>query len=347
MKAWHIRLSLFWRFQLAGWGLFILVTFPLKLALAGTLVGALALCVIRDGSSFLITLSLRHVYRKFWSNHSGKMAVLITSACAFAGVSQMGFFLLLHTFVSTEGEILAGHPMAFNVFYERTGLLFGWSFLYFGMRYALDGVQKELRLTLLESEKRQAQLQLLRAQMNPHFLFNALNTIRAGVEKANAELGAMVQSLADFLRFSLDHSQADFIPLGREYDAMRDYLAVEKTRFRDKLEFHCEIDETARAVSVPGIILQPLVENAVKYGQDTSELPLRVSVHVSRLNADTLQLTVANSGRWLEPAPREKSSHLGLQNLRNRLALLYPGKHRLDIAHGNGWVTITIQIPIL
>ncbi|MBN8710145.1 MAG: histidine kinase [Verrucomicrobia bacterium] len=182
--------------------------------------------------------------------------------------------------------------------------------------------------------------------MNPHFLFNALNTIRAGVEKANAQLGSMVQSLADFLRFSLDHSHDDFIPLGREFDAVRDYLQVEKARFRDKLEYECDIDEAARAVPVPGIVLQPLVENAIKYGQETSDLPLRVRVQVSR-QATALKIVVANTGRWLEPAPREKTSHLGLENLCNRLALLYPGQQRLDTTHDAGWVTITILLPIL
>ena len=237
--------------------------------------------------------------------------------------------------------------MEFNFFYERTGLLYAWSFLYLGIRHALASKEQELRLTLIESEKRQAQLQMLRSQINPHFLFNALNSIQANVENVNAELGRMVQSLSDFLRFSLDHSHDDFIPLGREFDAMKDYLAVEKNRFRDKLEFHCEMEEQARAALVPGILLQPLVENAIKYGRDTSEPPLQVSVQIMCPDVTVVAITVSNSGKWLEPVPREKESHLGLDNLRRRLALIYPGKHRLDTAHRDGWVTITICIPAL
>ena len=258
-----------------------------------------------------------------------------------------GLFFLLREALPLEGEIFRNRSMAFSVFYERIGLLYGWSFLYFGIRHALQGKQHQLELALAKSAKQGAEIQMLRAQMNPHFLFNALNSIQANVENVNADLGCMVQSLADFLRFSLDHSHDDFIPLGREFDAMRDYLAVEKIRFRDGLEFHCEMDEQTRPVLVPGIILQPLVENAVKYGRDTSEPPLRVSVHVARRDTTTLQITVSNSGEWLEPTPREKQSHLGLQNLRRRLELIYPDKHRLDIAHRDGWVTITICLPIL
>ncbi|MBN8710208.1 MAG: hypothetical protein BGO12_19945 [Verrucomicrobia bacterium 61-8] len=341
------HISLFWRFQLAGWAVFVAVTFPLKIMLAGSLTDALILCAVRDGSSFFLTLGLRRIYGAFWSNDVGRMVAVIVVSCSVAGLLQNGFFFLLHSFVSSEGEFRFAHSKAFDVLYERTGLLFGWSFLYFGIRHAVEGVQRDLRLALIESEKRQAQLQMLRSQVNPHFLFNALNSIQVNVESVNADLGRMVQSLSDFLRFSLDHSHNDFIPLGREYDAMRSYLQVEKIRFRNKLEFHCEIDEQTRAVLVPGIILQPLVENAVKYGRDTSEPPLRITVQVARRDVAMLKISVSNSGEWLEPAPREKESHLGLQSLRDRLGLIYPEKYSLNIASQDGWVTITILIPVL
>lgn len=338
--------SLFWRFQLVGWALFVVVTFPLKFALTGSFVGALTLSLIRDGTSFLLTLGLRSIYRIYWSREGLRMAVLIIVACSIGGIAQYIAVAFLRPYITAVSEIRFTHPMIFDIFYERTGLLFAWSFLYCGIRYALAASRQELRLALIESESRQAQLQMLRAQINPHFLFNALNSIRSNVESANAELGSMVQSLSDFLRFSLDHSHDDFIPLGREFDAIRDYLAVEKIRFRDKLEFHCEIDEQARNVLVPGIILQPLVENAVKYGRETSEPPLRITVHVTRRDAATLQITISNSGEWLEPASREKESHLGLQNLRRRLGLIYPDNYSLEITPRDGWVTITILLPI-
>ena len=304
------------------------------------------LTLVRDGTSFLLTLGLRAIYRTSWSNKGLRITVLIIVACSIGGILQYLAVSLLRPYMTAVSEIRFTHPMIFDIFYERTGLLFAWSFLYCGIRYALKSTQQELRLALIESESRQAQLQMLRAQVNPHFLFNALNSIRSNIESANAELGKMVQSLSDFLRFSLDHSHDDFIPLGREFDAMRDYLAVEKVRFRDKLEFHCEIDERAREVLVPGIILQPLVENAVKYGRETSEPLLRVNVHVARRDGTTLEITVRNSGEWLEPASREKETHLGLQNLRRRLGLIYPDKYRLEITPRDGWVTITIYLPI-
>ncbi len=345
MVLWS-RLPLFWRFQLAGWGAFIAVTFPLKLVLFGSVAAAAIIFVVRDGSSFLLTLVLYRIYRAYWSGDIGRMSALIIGSCGVAGLLQAGLFLWFQPFTSNAGELTFTHPSHFSVFYERTGLLCAWSFLYFGIRHALEGVRRELRLALIESEKRQAQLQMLRAQINPHFLFNALNSVHANVYGINAGLARMIQSLADFLRFSLDHSRDDFIPIGREFDAMLDYLEVEQMRFRGGLEFHCEMDEMARESLVPGIILQPLVENAIKYGRETSGPPLRIRVNIVCPDPATLQITVSNSGRWQEPVPREKESHLGLQNLRRRLGLLYPDKHRLDINHCDEWVTISIRIPV-
>lgn len=340
------KLSMFWRFQIAGWMTFVIVTFPLKLVLFGGADTALTISLVRDGSSFLLTLALRRIYRTYWTDEIGRMIGLIVGSCALAGILQAGFLLLLNPVVSSAAELSITKAKEFDVLYERTGLLFAWSFLYFGIRHAIEGIKRDLRLALIESEKRQAQLLMLRAQMNPHFLFNALNTIRNGVEKANAQLGSTVESLADFLRFSLDHVRDDFIPLGREFDAVQNYLKVEKARFRGNLEYECHIEDEARTCPAPGIVLQPLVENAIKYGQETSGFPLRLRVLVTR-EAAALKITVANTGDWLEPAPRGKTSHIGLENLRYRLALLYPGQQRLDITSASGWVTITVHLPIL
>lgn len=304
------------------------------------------MCVLRDGTSFFLTLGLRKIYQKFWLNPSTPMAAIIVASCTLGGILQFAIVHSLRGFLTAEPEVRFTHSMEFNFFYERTGVLYAWSFLYLGIRHALASKERELRLTLLESEKRQAQLLMLRAQMNPHFLFNALNTIRNGVEKANAQLGSTVESLADFLRFSLDHVRDDFIPLGHEFDAAQNYLKVEKARFRDKLEYECHIDDEARNFPAPGIVLQPLVENAIKYGQETSSFPLHLRVLVSR-QATALKIVVANTGSWLDPAPRGKTSHIGLENLRYRLALLYPGQQRFDITSASGWVTITVHLPIL
>lgn len=181
--------------------------------------------------------------------------------------------------------------------------------------------------------------------MNPHFLHNALNTILSGIGKSNEPLRALVRSLSRYLRFSLETRHDDRVPLGREYDAIAGYLAVEKARFREKLEVVCRIDEEARNALVPGILIQPLVENAMKYGRRTSPRPLHVRVVVSSLPFDEVQIEVANTGKWIEPNPAKTSGGVGLGNLQRRLQLLYPGSRSFRVSHKDGWVTVQIRIP--
>ncbi|MGC2576790.1 MAG: histidine kinase [Terrimicrobiaceae bacterium] len=161
------------------------------------------------------------------------------------------------------------------------------------MRTARD---RELRLARAESERRKAELQMLRAQVNAHFLFNALNTIRARVEGFTQELRNIVHSLADYLQYSLEHADREFVPLGKEFEALVSYLKVEKARFRDELEIDCRIEDAARNIAVPGIILQPLIENAIKHGRQTSRIPLKLRVLLFCPETERIHIEVSNTG---------------------------------------------------
>jgi signal transduction histidine kinase len=338
-RCWKFqsRMPLFWRFQLIGWAVFIAASFPLKLDLMGSFSAAFLLCLTRDGTSFLLTLGLRLIYRKYWSENFVVVAALIIAACTLGGLSQIAFFSLIRDFVPESGEIFPSRLMEFSLFYERTGLLYAWSFLYFGVRHAIEGVQRKLKLALLE-------IQMLRAQMNPHFLFNALNTVLADIGKPREHLKALVRALSAYLRYSLETRNNERVLLGQEYDAIVSYLAVEKARFQEKLEIECRIDADARNALVPGIIIQPLVENAIKYGRRTSPRPLKVRVVVLDLDSNGVQIEVSNTGKWIEPDPAGTIGGIGLENTRRRLKLLYPEFHNFDISCKNGWVTVQIQI---
>jgi sensor histidine kinase YesM len=207
------HLPLFWRFQLAGWAAIVLLTFPLKVALAGSIPGAL----IRDGSSFALTLGMWVIYRRLLREQTRYCAIVpvVTGVCLSAGILQTGLFLLLHDIFPLEKEIVFIRSVEFSLFYERTAVLVCWSLLYVGIKQMRDGMQRELRLSLLESEKRGAELKLLRAQMNPHFLFNALTSIEAASEKQMPEVSGMLQSLAEYLRYSLTHRNDDLVPWER------------------------------------------------------------------------------------------------------------------------------------
>ena len=347
LRAIWSRLPLFWRFQLAGWAAFVPLTFPLKVVLAGTIPGALLLSFIRDGSSFALTLGMRVIYRRFLNEQNRYRAIvpLVTVVCLTAGLLQTAFLLLFHDIFPLEKEVFFITSVEFSLFYEGTALLVCWSLLYVGIKQMSDGMERELRLSLVESEKRGAELKLLRAQMNPHFLFNSLTAIEAGLGKQLPNVSGMVQALADYLHYSLIHRNDDFVPMGEEYDALMGYLTLERALLDGKLNVDCQIDNQARKALVPGIILQPLVENAIKYGHETSPYPLQLRLHVFRAGPE-LQMEVSNSGHWIETDKNHRTSGgLGLENLQRRLALLYPGQHRMEITMKEDSVSVRICIP--
>jgi LytS/YehU family sensor histidine kinase len=179
--------------------------------------------------------------------------------------------------------------------------------------------------------------------MQPHFLFNALSAVMA-VSNDKEKVEELTQSLADYLRFSLRKKNDDYSPLGEELDAMENYLHVEKIRFEEKLQCRIDADEEARVFAVPRQLVQPLLENAIKYGQQTSPMPLSIRIE-AQLTGDRLHLTVENTGSWVEPSA-SSGMGIGISNLRRRLELLYGEQARLTHEHSPERVRALVTLPI-
>jgi two-component system LytT family sensor kinase len=340
------HVPLFWRLQLMGWTVFAILVFPVNMVLSGTVAAAFCSVIVRNGFSFALTLGMRAIYAKVYHKlkKPGWIAATIFIASMTAGLLQLPFHYVLGDLFPFEEKTIFDQSIYLAIFYYRTGLFTCWSLMYFGIRQMREVIEDELRLALIKSEKRGAELQMLRAQMNPHFLFNALNAILAAIDKPREQLKALVRALADYLRYSLETRNEERVQLGQEYDAILSYMAVEKARFREKLEIECIIDPDARKLLVPGIIIQPLVENAIKYGRKSSPHPLKVRVNISTFDSDCVQIEVSNTGKWIEPNPSNTLGGVGLENLKSRLNLLYPNSHSFRISSENGWVTVQIQI---
>ncbi|HMY74388.1 MAG TPA: histidine kinase, partial [Blastocatellia bacterium] len=188
----------------------------------------------------------------------------------------------------------------------------------------------------------QAQLELLRYQLNPHFLFNALNSIRASVDEDRQRAKRMITEFSEFLRYSLLSANAAAIPLREELAAIRNYLAIEQIRFEDKLQVQYDIDPAAEDFPLPGFLIHPLVENAVKHGMEQSA-PLKLNI-AARAKGDRLFVEVANSGSRLTAQANGNGLGIGLRNIQERLAQLYPGHSRFEIGETGGWVRAVIEI---
>jgi ligand-binding sensor domain-containing protein len=192
-----------------------------------------------------------------------------------------------------------------------------------------------------------SQLKLLRYQMNPHFLFNALGSIRSMILISQEQAWDMVSALSEFLRYSLlNFNQAEAL-LDDEITAVTNYLNIEKVRYRDSLQVHVAIDEQARLLVVPAFICQPLVENAIKYGMQTSPLPLQVTLNI-RYQDEVLSIDVSNSGhlKSLSGQPGAQSDGHGnsVDNIRQRLEIMFREEQSFELREAGGWVHARIRI---
>lgn len=191
-----------------------------------------------------------------------------------------------------------------------------------------------------------ARLETLRYQLNPHFLYNALNSIRALIYKRPPAAGDMVQQLADLCRITLTRHEA-LAPLRDEFAMLRLYLEMEKTRWGDLLEIKVTSTPDADAQLLPPFLLLPLVENALKHGREVSPdvLQLHLTAHCAADRA--LVIEIANSGAWITPGTgTSPSTGIGLENLRERLRRYYPDTHEFTVTHADNWVRATLRLPL-
>lgn len=197
----------------------------------------------------------------------------------------------------------------------------------------------------LQTEKEK--LEKLRYQLNPHFLFNALASIRGAVLKDKQVAYEMISHLSEFSRLSLSRGSLDTLTIARELEVIRHYLAMEQMRFGDYLTVSIDIDPQAENLQIPALVLHPLVENAIKYGSRTCPDALEVTIRVKTQQPDRIRLAVSNSGSWVEPGTTDGrySTGTGIKNIKQRLKRYYAGDYRLETQTDNGRVSFVIVAP--
>ena len=235
-----------------------------------------------------------------------------------------------------EGSILSSLP-AFPI------VLLAWSGLYLGLAQWYAQQRQERRLLRADAEAQRAQLRMLRYQLNPHFFFNALNTISALADENPQRVKTAVRELSGFLRYTLLDDEALAAPLCDEFEAVEHYLSVEKIRFEEDLRVDVTLEDEAGRRAVPSFLVLPLVENAVKHGQHTSPTPLRIRV-TGALVERAVVVEVTNTGHWRDEAATPDGTGTGLDNVRRRLEAQHPDQHRFTVRENDGWVRVRIEI---
>ncbi|SNS17154.1 Histidine kinase [Sphingomonas laterariae] len=204
----------------------------------------------------------------------------------------------------------------------------------------------ERQLAAAQQAAQQAELEALRLQLNPHFLFNTLNAISALiVTRRNEDAEEMTDKLSSFLRASLACDPTELVPLEEELDLTADYLGIEAVRFGDRLRVDISCAPDARGVVVPGLLIQPLVENAVKYGVARSAQPVTIAID-ARVDGPNLLVSVANDGGAGLPSVKSTTTGVGLRNVRRRLQALYGDKASLSAEPAGTGFLARIALPI-
>jgi sensor histidine kinase YesM len=344
---------LFWKLQVSSWAAYTLLQGVIAFTLItngilsrGSEGLILELIILKLAYGFLISSSLRPVLIRIHSRkwHPLRM-ILVVLGLSLSYITVEILLITQIPFVAEHFRSLTASPSTGSHvvvlgFYLDLFFFALWVGSYFAASLFFDSAE-------LGRRQQKSELALLRSQMQPHFLFNALTAVIA-VSNDKEKVEALTQSLADYLHFSLRKRNDDTSPLGDELDALENYLHVEKIRFAKNLNYHIDVDQEVRAFMVPSQLVQPLLENAIKYGQQTSPMPLSILIQI-RSSGDYLQLLVENTGSWVETSAssRDQGMGIGVSNLRRRLQLLTGDRASLTYEHSPQWVRAMVTLPIM
>ncbi|MEW4467465.1 histidine kinase [Parasphingorhabdus sp. JC815] len=225
-------------------------------------------------------------------------------------------------------------------------IFLGWGGIYLAMANNRSRQIALVHSRNLERLTRESEMRALRYQLNPHFLFNALNSVSSLIiDKKNDPAERLVDAISDYMRSVLNDDKEDMISVEQEIAQQIRYLEIEQVRFPCRLRFTVDIDQDVRDWKIPALILQPLIENAVKHGVAQSSVPVRIAIKAIR-DADRLKLVVTNDGRVQMSGSKVKGTGTGLANIRERLAAIYGPAAGLFTGNGpDETVSATIIIP--
>jgi signal transduction histidine kinase len=337
----------FWNLHSAGWGGAALVRSASTIA-NGQPFSALVPVLISAVTGFSVSLILSVVFR----NVIDRRPILTWGV---TGVSVI-FATLIYAYIDvwvlqTIREGADATPFAqlmVGAIFINGVLLVAWSALYYAINYFVRAEEQADQLLRLEAAATSAQLTMLRYQLNPHFLFNTLNSISTLVLlKQTEQANAMLSRLSSFLRFTLINETTAKVSLASEVETLKLYLDIEKMRFEDRLRTEFDIEDSVKDALVPSLLLQPLVENAIKYAVTPQEEGADISINARRIG-ERVRIIVSDSGPGLQgstPDPK-LSTGVGMANTRERLLQAYGDEQRFDsYTRSGGGFEVVIEFP--
>ena len=336
------RISAYWASQVLGWGCYVVLGLVFAAQAVGWRASVIVGYVLFGGYSIALTDLLRREMRRRQWLDGPAVRVLWRMGLAVLAIGVVQTLLIFGvTFVLTGSVSQMGGPsMMYRVWVGVTGADCVWAVIYVAASGPRRYREKEVRLQLAV---REAELRALESQLNPHFLFNSLNSIRALVVENPPLAQDMLTRLANILRYNLRRDPFHTIPLAHELEVVADYLALEGVRFEDRLRVEFAIDPEAARVPIPPMVLQTLVENAVKHGISPLASGGAIVIRAA-LQENSIMVEVENTGQIAPPSGG--ATQVGLANTRERLRILYGDAACILLANrGGDRVAATVTLP--
>jgi two-component system, LytTR family, sensor kinase len=336
----------FWILQSVGWsGYFVLRTVA-NIGMSMSLMFVVH-TLLMTATGYSLTLLLASLYRRLISMKP--LTTLILSLVA-VGISSL-IFSIIETWSRATFDLVRWQPETMQylsgILLSFT-LLAAWTALYYGINYFLLLEEQIDQRERLENQASSAQLAMLRYQLNPHFLFNTLNSISTLVLlKQTERANAMLARLSSFLRYTLANEPTANVTLAQEVETLKLYLEIEKMRFEDRLRPHFRIEAETIGARLPSLLLQPLIENAIKYAvtpsEDGADIWINAQHRGDRVLIEVKDNGTAGAGAALAATP---STGVGLANIRDRLAQAYGGNHGFSTRKNDqGGFSVILEIP--
>jgi len=341
---WTGRLSVFWRAQIVGWGLFFLVDFLNRLLTYHGVAVALGITLLITPCLVVLSAGMRTVYTsRAFDNRLTPHAVGLISVLSM-GAAAITVAIVVAVRRAFGWEIPFWAPVEELVvpWIHYSLVLAGWSLCYFWIHAEMAEQAEHRHAVRAEAEALRLELEELRLQLDPHFLFNALNGVAEEIPEHPAAALAMLRNLTSYLRNSLDSINQPIVTVDTEVEGLSAYLGVQKARFGERLRTHIHVEHEAGARRIASFLLQPLIENAVKHGRREGGLDVHIDIHAK---GDVLHVVIENTGA-LEQAPgsRRRRAGIGLENVRRRLDLHYPGRHEFTIGDSGNRVAARLTL---
>ena len=339
--------SLYWSSQIVGWFLFVAV----NLAMISTFDEVSVKRVLVWIAWGLCGILFTHLYRLYIKKHNWTslplkkiiprvlIASFLIAIIIFSFVYFSGYWLQVRKEYTNLISFIATGVL------NATSIVIGWSLIYFSVHFFESSKRSEIESLIFEAAVKDFELKTLKAQLNPHFMFNAMNSIRALIEEDPKSAKDAITKLSNLLRYTLKIERTESVTLGEELKTIQDYLDLEKIRFEERLRYTIKSTTEADRVEIPPMMVQTLVENGIKHGISKITNGGEISVD-ARTNTSDLIIEIRNNGNFDEELFKS-SRGFGISNTKHRLTLLYGEKGSLNLTNENNNIVLTkLIIPI-